>query len=136
MYKYTVIISQYYHSRHIFIVQHDEKTFLDSARALTEELMDYKRDADCERDKYLGDLDPEYSEGKEIRSRYNVNDSGDIYFIQVGYANRAMHVGFEYEETSRREARGFKSKKVQDAIAEHHNYKMVQEIVEKHFEIA
>ncbi|PWW37364.1 MULTISPECIES: hypothetical protein [Paenibacillus] len=136
MYKYTVIISQYYHTRHIFIVQHDEKTFLDSARELTEELMDYKREADCEREKYLGDLDPKYSDGREIRSRYNVNDSGDIYFIQTVYANRAMEFGIEYNETSIRESRGFKSKKIQEAIYNHHSYKTVFEIVKKHFEIA
>lgn len=134
MFKYTIIISQYYHSRHIFIVNHDAD-FIQKARSFAKELMLYKRDADNQRVMYLGDLDPEYSDGKSIRPRYNINDSGDIYFIQSNYVNYCKDVAIEYHDTSKREARGFQSKRVTDEIGSHHDYRRVKEIVERHFEI-
>jgi hypothetical protein len=134
MFKYTLIISQYYHSRHIFIVHHTPD-FIERARAFAAELMAYKRDDDCQRDIYLGDLDPEYC-GTNIRPRYNINDSGDIYFLQAFYANALMDESWDYKNDSRREAAGFKSKKVWEDIHRHHDAAKVYEIVKRHFEIA
>jgi hypothetical protein len=82
----------------------------------------------------LGDLT--YRPETEIRSRYNVNDSGDIYFIQSKYANYCKCVAIEYAEDSRREGVGFKQKKVLDAISKNHDPRKVNEIIKKYFEIA
>jgi hypothetical protein len=134
LYKYTLIISQYYHSRHFFIVEHNPD-FMEKARSFVNELMVYKREAGSTREMYLGDLDPEYTSG-EIRGRYNINDSGDIYFLQSNYANYLMGESWEYKEHSRRESRGYQNKKVTEAISQHHDYNRVKDIVKKYFEIA
>jgi hypothetical protein len=83
----------------------------------------------------LGDLDPQYSTGS-IRSRYNINDAGDLYFIQSNYANYCKNTAIEFAEDSRREAVGFKRKEVLDGITIHHDSGKVFKIVEKYFEIA
>lgn len=133
-YKYTLIISQYYHSRHMFIVQHTED-FIERAKKFAYELMEYKRDEDYKRELRAGDLD--YIKDSEVRQRYNINDSGDIYLIQSNYVNYLMNVANEYHETTVLESRerGSKSKRVMNEIAEHHQYTLVKEIVEKYFEI-
>lgn len=134
MYKYTLIISQYYYSRHYFIVHHTED-FIEKAREFAKELMAYKRDADNERVISLGDLGLRYV-GNDIRQRYNINDSGDIYFLQSDYANRLAAETWSYKEDTRRESRGFQKKEVTRSISEHHDYKKVAAIVEKYFVIA
>lgn len=133
-YKYTLIISQYYYSRYMFIVEHDEN-FLEKAKAFAAELIAYKRDEDCGREIYLGDLDY-HSENKEIRARYNINDCGDIYFIQGNYVNRLSHEMISYHKDTVRESRGFQSKKVTNGIEQHHNYGKVSEIIQKYFNLA
>lgn len=134
-YKYSLIVSQYYYSRHMFIVKIDEN-FIETAREFATELMQYKRGDNFRTDKlFLGDLDPKYS-SDELRYRYNINDAGDIYFINFNYANRCMHEAFEYKEVSRRENMGYQKKQKVEDIAKHHNYRKVSEIVQKHFKIA
>ena len=132
-YKYSLIVSQYYHSRHMFIV-HIKNDFKLKAKEFSYDLMTYKRDEDCQRELYAGDLD--YIKDNEIRRRYNVNESGDIYFIQSPYANYCMGVAMEYQEDSFRESKGYQKKAITNAIADYHNYQKVKEIVEKYFEIA
>ncbi len=133
-YKYSLIVSQYYYSRHMFIVKIDEN-FIETARKFAVELMQYKRGDNFWTDKiYLGDLDPEYSSG-ELRYRYNINDAGDIYFINFNYANSCMHEAFEYNEASKRESAGYQKKQKVEDIAKHHDYRKVTEIVQKYFEI-
>jgi hypothetical protein len=133
-YKHTLIISQFYYSRHFFIVKHDEN-FIENAREFALELVAHKRSFETDRELYIGDLDPKYSKG-EIRQRYNVNDQGDIYFLQSDYANFLMGESWSYKEDTRRESRGFQKKEVVERISKHHSYKNVKEIVEKYFEIA
>jgi hypothetical protein len=118
----------------MFIVKIGED-FIEKARAFAAELMSYKRAEWCSRKLYLGDLDPEYCK-QEIRARYNINDSGDIYFINSKFANYCMWTSWEYKECSRREAAGFKKKDVLRDIREHHNYDKIHGIVEKYFKIA
>jgi hypothetical protein len=131
-YKYTLIISQFYYSRHYFIVKHD-KHFMENAKKFALELMKHKRFIDTEREFYIGDLE---AESKKIRQRYNINDQGDIYFIQSYYANYCMTVTWMYLEDTRRESRGFQKKAVVERISKHHSYIDVKKIVEKHFKIA
>lgn len=132
-YKYSLIVSQYYHSRHMFIV-HIKDDFIEKAKKFSYELMAYKRDEGKQKELDAGDLD--YIKSDEIRRRYNINDSGDIYFIQSPYANYCMSVAIEYREDSIRESRGFQKKVITNAIEKHHNYNKVKEILEKYFEIA
>lgn len=132
-YKYTLIVSQYYHSRHFFIVHHTED-FLKRAKAFANELMVYKRYEGDARELYAGDID--YDKSKEIRTRYNINDAGDIYFIQSNYSNYLASETRKYQEDSIRESRGYQTKKITNEISEHHDYGQVALIVEKHFEIA
>ena len=135
-FKYCLIVSQYYHSRHMFIV-HIDKDFVETARKFTTEMAQYKRSVEDLRDIHLGDLDPKWcGDVNEIRPRYNVNDAGDIYFINTVSVNLCMHEAFKYREDSRREAAGFKRKSVLEQIDEHHRYSKVQELVEKYFVIA
>jgi len=134
-YKYCLIVSQYYHSRHMFIVK-IEDNFLENAREFAVELMEYKR-SESTKGTYLGDLGPTYSNSKtEMRSRYNINDAGDIYFMNYGCANSCMLEAFKYKEDSQRESVGFKRKDVLHAISEHHEYFKVREILTEYFEIA
>lgn len=135
MFKYTLIVSQYYYSRHYFIVNHTAD-FIERARKFAVELMQYKRDAGNTKGIYLGDLDPEYSDNKAIRVRYNINDSGDIYFLQSDSINGLAASMCSYQEVSRRESRGFQSKKVITEISEHHDVYRIEEIVSKYFELA
>jgi len=136
-YQYTLIVSQYYHSRHTFVVKHDER-FLEKAKAFASELNTYKRDEGSTKPMNLGDLEYVHDilKSSEIRSRYNINDSGDIYFLQSDSEQRCKDMAAEYHEISRRESRGFKSKAVKTAIAEHHDRTKVYDIVQKHFDIA
>lgn len=133
-YKYCLIVSQYYHSRHMFLVEINEN-FIATARNFIAELEEYKREHSGLKEIYLGDLDEKYC-SDELRSRYNVNDEGDIYFINGNYTNYLMHEGFHYYEYTRKESVGYKRKTVIEDIAKHHNYNNISEIVKKHFKIA
>jgi hypothetical protein len=137
-FNFTLIISQYRWSRHSFIVKFEDN-FLEKAKAFATELMTYKRGKNNNGwakppEENLGDLT--YHKDDKIYPRYNVNDAGDIYFINTKYANYCKDVAFEYAETSRRETVGYKPKALIDDISTHHNYNKVKEILEKHFEIA
>jgi hypothetical protein len=132
LFKYTLIISQFYHSRHCFIVKHDEN-FIETAKKFALELIQHKRFRETDRPPSIGDL--EYATDK-IRPRYNVNDQGDIYFIQSDYANYLMDVTHDYVRDSIRESRGYQSKEVTGQISKHHFSKDVTAIVKKYFELA
>jgi hypothetical protein len=136
MFKYTLIVSQYYHSRHFFIVKHTED-FIEKARLFALDLFKLKRsEGHFVRECQLGDLDPKYiGDPNVIKSRYNINDAGDIYFIQGNHANHCMNVANEYHETSVLQGRGRISKAVLNDVSKHHNYYDVKNVVEKHFEI-
>lgn len=133
-YKYTLIVSQYDYSRHMYLVKFDPITFIESAKNFTAELQKYKRDGGDTREIEFGDL--KYFKESDIASRYNVNDQGDIYFINAVYSNYLMGESIEYYDCSRRESAGFKKKSAKEAIREHHNGLRVMEILKKHFDIA
>ncbi|PIE97220.1 hypothetical protein CO726_02640 [Bacillus fungorum] len=132
-FKYTLLISQYYHSRHMFIVNHKED-FLEQAKKCTTGLIEYKRDKDNNREIDLGDL--VYFKDGVIRRRYNVNDQGDIYFIQGDSIQSLMKEISHYEEMSIKESRGYIKKAILNNIAEHHRLSEITKIVEKYFEVA
>ncbi|MGH4125132.1 MAG: hypothetical protein ACREV6_19625 [Clostridium sp.] len=134
-YKYTVIISQYYHDRHYVVVEFNKETFIKQMQNCTKELDLYKSNN-------LGNLedlkhsDPFYSANFEIRSRYNVNAHGDIYFLNTFFANRCQEEIQRDIRESKYSRQGFKKKQVLDDISKNHSYRKVFEIIEKHFKIA
>lgn len=132
-FKYTLLVSQYYHSRHMFIVKHKED-FLEQAKKCATELIKYKRESGSEREISLGDLT--YFEDDTIRSRYNINDQGDIYFIQGHYIQSLMADVLNYNEVSANQKRGRIKKAVLNDVAEHHQLSEITKIVEKYFEVA
>lgn len=50
MYKYSLIVSQYYNSYHTFIVKFEEDNFIDKFSAFVEELYQYKRNEEDKRE--------------------------------------------------------------------------------------
>ena len=133
-YKYTLIISQYDYSRHMYLVIFDQATFLENAKNLAIELQKYKRDEGDIRETEFGDL--KYFKESDIAPRYNINDQGDIYFLNAVYANYLMGESIEYYDCSRRGSAGFKKKVDKEAIRNHHNGSRVMGIVKKYFDIA
>jgi hypothetical protein len=136
-YKFTLIISQYRWSRHSFIVKHCPD-FLEKAKAFAVELITYKRGENNNGwnkppEENLGDLT--YHKEDKIYPRYNINDAGDIYFINSAYANYLKDIAIEYAEVSKRESKGYKPKGYEEDVAKSHNFRTVKEILEKHFEI-
>lgn len=124
-----LITTQYCYSRHCFLVEYDQVTFEAQARALVAELEVYKRSKDDVRPINYGDLDYIGSRG----TRYNINDSGDIYFELYGNANGALGAIKGYWEDTRREIQGFQRKDTVEKISEHHDKYAILNIVERHF---
>lgn len=133
MYKYSLIVSQYYNSYHTFIVKFEEDNFIDKFSAFVEELYQYKRNEEDKREINIGDFG--YCKSDEIRQRYNINDVGDLYVINSEYANYLKCVSEGFKMDSLRMYRGYIKKAVTNAISEHHSYNKVEEIVVKHFDI-
>ncbi len=133
-YKYTVIVSQLYHSRHSFIVKFESDKFMQKAKAFVTELEHYKRAINCERETEFGDLT--YKSDVEISGRYNVNDYGDIYFINTHTVDRCTYWVKHYLADSIRQSKGYKKKALLAEIEEHHNFNQVHQILMKYFELA
>ena len=138
-YQYTLIVSQYYFSRHMFVVKYDSETFKDTSRAFATELMEYKR-AGREGSQRcpLGDLDSKYF--KLDSYRHNINDFGDIYFINSEDTDHLEYVGDKYKkdcinDLTHYDKRTNRYKNACNEIAVNHRYETVQSIVKKHFEI-
>jgi hypothetical protein len=102
-------------------------------KALIEELEKYKRQDGDARPVDYGDFNPEWFH--QARRRFNVNDSGDIYFEVYDYANTCMREAVKYQETTRMQSRGYQKKIVTERISNHHDYNTVKNILEKHFKI-
>ena len=136
--KYFLIISQYRHSYHTFIAKviEDIPTFKSALLGLVEELENYKRESDDNREKRYGDLEYLLDDSKEIMYRYNVNDSGDIYIINHESINRLKEEASYYELQGYKDSRRYISKKIIEDVSKHHNHQKIREIIEKYFEIA
>ena len=131
--KFLLITSQYYHSRHCFICELNEETFEKQGIELIEELEKYKRQSDDTRDFYYGDFNKKYF--RKDKERFNVNDSGDIYFEVFDSVNACVYEISEYQEKSRMQSRGYQKKSITENISEHHNYGEIKSIVKNHFTI-
>lgn len=107
-YNYCLIISQYYHSRHSFIVEFPED-FITKCKAFIVDLETYKRINKAVKYRF-GDFG--YDTGEVINRRYNVNDAGDIYFINSNSINELMGVAEDYFLTSYKESRPYQRKEI------------------------
>lgn len=136
--RYCLIVSQYKHSYHSFIVKvpKDIATFKSCLLGVTEGLEKYKRDETDTREIHFGDLEYLLDDNKEIFYSYNVNDTGDIYIRNHSSINRLKEDAFHYMLEGYKHSSGYKSQKVMSEINNHHNYNKIREIIEKYFEIA
>ncbi len=136
--RYCLIVSQYKHSYHSFIVKvpTDIATFKSCLLGVTEELEKYKRDETDTREIHFGDLEYLLDDNKEIFYSYNVNDIGDIYIRNHTSINRLKEDACYYMLEAYKYSRGYKSQKVMEEIYSHHEYRKVKEIIEKYFRLA
>ena len=141
MVKYVLIISQYYHShiQKICMVQDD---FIEKARNMIQELEDYKRNLHERVNKSVdyGDLDEESNkrigEILEKGGRLNLNDAGDIYFIFSDSINYLVNNVVEYaREEEKRYIVNSRSRKIMEAVSEHHSKAVVTNIIKGYFVI-
>lgn len=133
-FKYAVITSQYGYSYHSFICKFDVKTFMESAKAVARELITYVADDGRKvEDDSLGDLT--YWKKKTIRSSYNVNAAGDIYFRNANTLERAREIVQEWDKQAKSKKGTFRRKGMSEAIRKHHNVKKIEALIKKYFEI-
>lgn len=130
-YKYCLIISQYYHSRHAFIVEYPND-YISTCEKFLEDIEDYKRGNRKQPYQY-GDFG--YRKTDEIFPRYNVNDEGDIYIINSCSIANLMDWAKRYFLDSYKESRPYIRKNILKEIEEHHDFDKISSIVEKHFNV-
>lgn len=135
--KYILIISQYYHSRHAFVIEAptEDAEYYTKARSMIEELEKHKRTGGYREDRETdyGDMAEKYFSGTS--RRYNVNDSGDIYLIPCWNLLQAMAHARSYWEDTYRESRGYKKNAVLEAIGRCHRWDDVKTIIGNHFTV-
>lgn len=130
-FKYTLITSQYWHSYHMFIVAFNEESFIEQARNMARDLIEYK--GPSTRD-YLGDLDYKY-EAPGIRERYNINEKGDIYIQNFEKLSSTLEGLYRHLDAENNASKGRKRKEIIKDIEDHHRYTKVKEIIARYFEI-
>lgn len=121
-------------SYHFFIVNY-EPDFIKKARAFVAKLEAYKRD-DTNKNKSIkyGDLDEEFTMD-EIRTRYNINDAGDIYIFNTKTIAYLTEEHEYYTRVQYKASRGYKKNKINTYISNHHDKEKIKEIVEEIFVI-
>lgn len=133
-FKYVVIISQYYHSYHHFVVKF-ETDFIEKARLFTEELEEYKRsEHEQKRDFNYGDLDPRWA--RLDKPRHNVNDAGDIYFLSKETVSGCVREVAYYNAQAAEFGKGRKKNAVLEDISKHHDYGTILKLVKLYFTLA
>ena len=137
-YKYILIVSQYWHSYHIFAVEAPEDgKLIEKMQQCTIELDKYKGGG-VNSDHVLRKVsDPFYDyKDNKIRPRYNVNGNGDIYFIMRNTIQELMDKQEYYLDECAQMSKGYKKKALLEDIANNHDYEKVKEIVTKYFKMA
>lgn len=136
--KYILIVSQHYYSRHCFVVSAAEENFREKALTLIEKLEDYKRSDDDQREyKYGSERETAYL---DVSKRWNVNDTGDIYFMPCRSISDAMDLAREHDSIVwfDRQFKGAPKKrleKIESDIFKHHSIRKIKDIVGSVFEI-
>ena len=136
--KYILIVSQYYYSHHCFVVSAAEENFREKALTLIEKLEDYKRqEGDPRKYSYGDERETAY---RAIDRRWNVNDTGDIYFIPCRSISDILDSTWEYHSTVKfdHNFKGLSKKqcdKMETEIFLHHSFDKVKNIVGSVFNI-
>lgn len=136
--RYCLIVSQYRHSYHTFIVKipSDIATFKSCLLGVVEELEKYKRSPEDTREIHYGDLEYLLDNSKEIFHSYNINDAGDIYIRNYNSINSLKDEAVHYEGKMYFKSRGRIANYILEDVSKHHSYTRIYEIIEKYFEIA
>lgn len=136
--KYCLIVSQYRHSYHTFIVKvpSDIATFKSCLLGVVEELEKYKRSSEDTRKTHYGDLEYLLDNSKEIFHSYNINDAGDIYIRNYNSINDLKDEAVYYESKIHTKNRGRIANYILEDTSKHHDYNKIYEIIKKYFEIA
>lgn len=137
MFKYTLIVSQYYHSYHSFVTEFKADGFIERSRRLVDDLNNYKRSEDYGRkSQYHGDLSDEYvRDDSLIKKRYNINDAGDIYIINCEDLQEAIYWINKYSKDEFDSSKGYKRKHILDEISKHHSQNEIRKIVSTYFKV-
>jgi len=132
-YKYCLIVSQYYHSRNMAIIEVEED-FIEKAKQFTNELTKYKNGHE-KIGEYSGDLDyGEVYPAADMRRRYNVNTrAGDMYFINSDSIKNLVKEISEQHEEIKRHSKGYIKKFIIESIRNNHDEKEFKKIVGKYF---
>ena len=131
--KLCLIVSQYYYSRYCFLAVYNPDTFRAQAMACVAALEDYKRPQGDPRSINYGDLSDEwYRKGAR---RYNVNDSGDIYFVMGDSVDELLPEIRDYYQSAERERHLDRRKGTAKKIALHHQASVVYGIVKSIFNL-
>jgi hypothetical protein len=105
--------------------------FVERAKKMLTELKEYKGSKNTT---YLGDL--EWYKDEEVHKRYNYNGAeGDVYIIN---SKTILSLIKDFKRFNRQEVEGikvFSDREVWEHLYEKHDYKKVESIVKKYFEI-
>lgn len=130
--KFVIVTSQYWDEGHVFVCEYD-KCFINNAKKAVEQLEDYKRDNGSDKEYYYGDL--KYFNENKITNRYNLNDSGDIYFVMAWSISDLLQKYNNQLEDIKRYYRGRRTKKILNECNEHHSFKVIAKIIEDNFKM-
>lgn len=142
MVKYVLVTSQYYYSYHQFICVLEEN-FIENTKGFIEEIELYKRDAENTKPIYYGDFNDKYE--KRINrilndgGRFNLNDSGDLYFElsnSIMHLHNEINEHDEHGERSKKYFKGKEKKEIEKKIAERHDNEVIKSLIEKYFKVA
>lgn len=130
--KFVIITSQYWDEGHVFLCEYGDN-FINAAKRTVEQLEDYKREEGSKKEYYYGDLN--YFNKNEIKNRYNLNDSGDIYFVMAWSTKDLVEKYKNQLEEVKRYYRGRRTKKIINECNKHHSFKVIAKIVEDNFKM-
>ena len=135
-FTYTLIVSQFYFSRHMRIVERPEN-FQEVAKQFIDEIQPYKRGEGYYTD-YIryGDLADDYY--RETSRRHNINDSGDVYFLHSNDLEELKSDWNDYKNDTiddllSENKRSKEFKKIRREVEKRHDEHKVYEMIDKYF---
>ena len=130
--KFVIITSQYWDEGYTFICEYEQR-FLEKAKKTIEKLEEYKRNKENKKDYYYGDL--EYFNKDKIASRYNLNDSGDIYFVMAWSIKDLLNKYNKQLDENKCYRKGRRKKEIINACKEHHDFNVIRKIISDNFNL-
>lgn len=130
--KFVIITSQYWDEGHVFLCEYNDD-FIDRAKRTVEQLENYKREEGNTKEYYYGDLN--YFDENKIKNRYNLNDSGDIYFVMAWSIKDLVTKHENQLEEIKNYYRGRITKRIISECNKHHSYEVIARIIEENFKM-